>query len=160
MNAPHFGGHFRDKNGSRRSYVYIQTLNTGGGVKRQTAAHAILEEVFDPSCFLLQNILKIKKKTQSVNASTVPSNTSDQLRNTFSPLYVESFQRPGSSRPSQRALMSDVFLAPALSSAPDRSSAAAQPGSYPASSGSTGQSGRPPAACRKTTSISPKQCWH
>lgn len=62
VNAPHFGGHFRDKNSSRRSYVYIQTLYTDCGVKRQTAANAILEEVFDLSCFLLQNILNTENK--------------------------------------------------------------------------------------------------
>lgn len=61
MTAPHFGGHFREE-GSRGSYVYIQTLYTDCGVKRQTAADALLEEVFDLSCFLLQNILNTENK--------------------------------------------------------------------------------------------------
>lgn len=61
MNAPHFEG-FRDKNGSRRVYLYIQTLYTDCRVERQTAANAILEEVFDLSCIPLQDILNAENK--------------------------------------------------------------------------------------------------
>lgn len=127
---PHFGGHYGEE-GSRRSYVYIQTLYTDCGVKGQTAADAILEEVFDLSRFLLQNILNTENKEKDT-VSKGTNSTFEQRgsgKKEIFPLYVESFQQPGSSRPSGRALMSDVFLAPALSSAPDRSSAAAQPGS-------------------------------
>lgn len=69
VNAPRFGGtrFGGDKSGSRRSYVYIQTLHADCGVKGQTAANATYEEVFDLSCFLLQNILNTEnqRKTHS-----------------------------------------------------------------------------------------------
>lgn len=47
---------------SGQTYFYIQTLDPDCGVKGQTAAEAVLEEVLYLSCLPLQNILDAENK--------------------------------------------------------------------------------------------------